>query len=184
MIPAQEYFADGFTENLTTDLSRISGSFVIARTTANTYKGKAVSEKEIASELGVRYVLEGGVQKAGNHVRVNAQLIDGETGAHLWAERYDRDSADFLQMQDEITNQIANALNLTLIQSESDRSLRDHPSNPDSVDLTLRANALLNGPMSAEMNANMRRLYEQALELDPKNVDALVGLAWTYADRD
>ena len=87
--------------------------------------------RQIASELGVRYVLEGGVQKAGNHVRVNAQLIDGETGAHLWAERYDRDSADFLRMQDEITNQIANALDLTLTQSESDRSWRDHPTNPE-----------------------------------------------------
>ena len=181
--PALEYFADGFTENLTTDLSRISGSFVIARTTANTYKGKAVSEKAIASELGVRYVLEGGVQKAGNHVRVNAQLIDGETGAHLWAERYDRDSADFLQVQDEITNQIANALNLTLTQSESDKSWRDHPSNPDAVDLTLRANALLgNGPISPEINAHARRLYEQAVELDPKNVDALISLAETYTN--
>ena len=182
--PALEYFADGFTENLTTDLSRISGSFVIARTTANTYKGKAVSEKAIASELGVRYVLEGGVQKAGNHVRVNAQLIDGETGAHLWAERYDRDSADFLQVQDEITNQIANALNLTLTQSESDNSWRDHPSNPDAVDLTLRANALLgNGPISPEINAHARRLFEQAVELDPKNVDALIGAARTYTLR-
>jgi adenylate cyclase len=178
--PSQEYFADGFTENLTTDLSRISGSFVIARTTANTYKGKTVSEKAIASELGVRYVLEGGVQKAGDHVRVNAQLIDGETGGHLWAERYDRDSADFLQMQDEITNQIANALGVTLDQSESDRSWRDHSSNPNSVDLTQRANALLNGPVTPTVNANLRRLYEQALELDPKNVDALVGLAGTY----
>ncbi|SEC20512.1 TolB amino-terminal domain-containing protein [Rhizobiales bacterium GAS188] len=178
--PSQEYFADGFTEDLTTDLSRISGSFVIARTTAYTYKGKALSGKEIASELGVRYVLEGGVQRASNHVRVNAQLIDGETGAHLWAERYDRDSADFLQMQDEITNQIASALNITLSQSEANRSWRDHPSNPDSVDLTLRANALIMGLSSQEANAKARRLYEQAVELDPKNVDALVGLAWTY----
>ena len=95
--PSQDYFADGFTENLTTDLSRIPGSFVIASTTANTYKGKALSGRQIASELGVRYVLEGGVQKAGNQLRVNAQLIDGETGAHLWAERYDRDSADLLR---------------------------------------------------------------------------------------
>ncbi|SDR39174.1 TolB amino-terminal domain-containing protein [Rhizobiales bacterium GAS113] len=178
--PSQEYFADGFTENLTTDLSRISGSFVIARTTAYTYKGKALSAKEIAGELGVRYVLEGGVQKAANHVRVNAQLIDGETGAHLWAERYDRDSADFLRMQDEITNQIANALGVTLIRAESDRSWRDHPGNPDSVDLTLRANALMIGVSSQEANARARRLFEQAVELDPKNVDALIGLAATY----
>ena len=113
-------------------------------------------------------------------MRVNAQLIDGETGAHLWAERYDRDSADFLQVQDEITNQISNALSLTMAQSESDRSWRDHPSNPDSLDLTLRANALLNGAVTPEINANARQLYEQAVELDPKNADALVGLAETY----
>jgi adenylate cyclase len=180
--PSQEYFADGFTEDLTTDLSRISGSFVIARNTAETYRGKALSEKQIASELSVRYVLEGGVQKAGNHVRVNAQLIDGETGAHLWAERYDRDSADFLQVQDEITNQIANALNLSLTQSESERSWRDHPSNPDSLDLTLRANALMNGTVTREINANVKRLYQQAIELDPKNGDAFVGLAETYVN--
>ncbi|SEF09965.1 TolB amino-terminal domain-containing protein [Rhizobiales bacterium GAS191] len=92
--PGQEYFANGFTEDLTTDRSRISGSFVIVRTTAETYKGKAPSGKEIASELGVRYVLEAGIQKAGNHVRVNAQLIYGQMGAHLWAERYDLDTAE------------------------------------------------------------------------------------------
>ena len=158
---ALEYFADGFTENLTTDLSRISGSFVIASTTANTYKGKVLSAKAIASELGVRYVLEGGVQKNANHVRVNAQLIDGETSGHLWAERYDRDSADLLQVQDEITNQISNVLNVALTQSESDRSWRDHPSNPDSLDLTLRANTLMNGSISPEINANAQRLFEQ-----------------------
>ncbi|MBV9518946.1 MAG: tetratricopeptide repeat protein [Hyphomicrobiales bacterium] len=181
--PNLEYFADGFTDDLTTDLSRISGSFVIARTTASTYKGKAtLSANEIASELGVRYVLEGGIQKAANHIRVNAQLIDGETGAHLWAERYDRDSADFLQLQDEITNQIANALNLTLIQSESDRSWRDHPSNPDAVDFTLRGNALITQNPDPKMCVDARRLFEKAIELDPKNVDAFVGLAWTYAD--
>ena len=148
--PSQEYFADGFTENLTTDLSRIPGSFVIASPTASTYKGKALSGRQIASELGVGYVLDGAVQKAGNQLRVNARLMNGETGAQLWAERYDRDSADMLRMQDEITNQIANALNLTLTQSEADRSWRDHPTNPNSFDLTLRANALLNGPRSPE----------------------------------
>jgi TolB-like protein/cytochrome c-type biogenesis protein CcmH/NrfG len=178
--PSQEYFADGFTENLTTDLSRISGSFVIARNTAETYRGKALSEKQIASELSVRYVLEGGVQKAGNHVRVNAQLIDGGTGAHLWAERYDRDSADLLQVQDEVTNQIANTLDVTLIKAESERSWRDRPSNPDAIDLTMRGNALMMGQISQEANAKARRLFEQAVELDTKNVDALVGLARTY----
>jgi TolB-like protein/DNA-binding winged helix-turn-helix (wHTH) protein len=180
--PALDYFADGFTENLTTDLSRISGSFVIARATAYTYKSKALSVKEIASQLGVRYVLEGGVQKQGDHVRVNAQLIDGETGAHLWAERYERDGSNLLQVQDEITHQIANALNLNLIQSESDRSWRDHPTNADSIDLTLRADALYFAPLAAKSNADARLLYERAVELDPKNVNALLGLGWTYLD--
>jgi TolB-like protein len=176
--PSQEYFADGFSENLTTELSRISGSFVIARTTANTYKGKALSAKEIAKELNVRYVLEGAVQKAGNHVRVNAQLIDGETHAQLWAERYDRDSADLLQIQDEITKQIANALSLALTLSEGERSWRDHPTDPDSLDLTLRADAM-SWP-TAKSVEDARLLYERALELDPKNADALIGLAETY----
>jgi len=178
--PNQEYFADGFSEDLTTDLSHIPGSFVIASTSANTYKGKALSGKEIASELGVRYVLEGGVRKAGDHVRVNAKLIDGETGAHLWAQRYDRDSADFMRVQDEITSQISNVLEMTLTQSESERSYREHPSNPDSLDLTLRANAMSDGPGSPEINENARRLYEHAVELDPKNAAAFVGLAMTY----
>jgi TolB-like protein/Flp pilus assembly protein TadD len=177
--PGQEYFANGFTESLTSDLSRISGSFVIARNTAYTYKGKALSEKQIASDLGVRYVLEGGVQKAGNHVRVNAELIDGETGGHLWVERYDRDGADFLQIQDEITHQIANALGWALTVVESERSWRDHPTNPDSLDLTLRADAMLLDTAKS-VNADARRLYERAIELDGQNAVALNGLGETY----
>jgi TolB-like protein/DNA-binding winged helix-turn-helix (wHTH) protein/Tfp pilus assembly protein PilF len=177
--PSLEYFADGFTENMTAELSRISGSLVIARTTANTYKGKVLSAKEIAKELNVRYVLEGGVQKAGNHVRVNAQLIDGETDAHLWAEKYDRDSADLLQIQDEITKQIAHELGDILVTAESERSWRDHPTDPDSLDLTLRADAMLPWP-TAKSAEDARRLYERAVELNPNNVDALTGLAETY----
>jgi TolB-like protein/DNA-binding winged helix-turn-helix (wHTH) protein/Tfp pilus assembly protein PilF len=175
---ALEYYADGFTENLTTDLSRIGGSFVIAHTTASTYKGKALSAQEIAKELKVRYVLEGGVQNTGNHLRVNAQLIDGETGSYLWAERYDRDSTDLLQIQDEIAKQIANALGNRLVAAESERSWRDHPTDPDSLDYTLRAAATSLG--TANSNACAQRLYERAVELDPQNVDALIGLARTY----
>jgi TolB-like protein/class 3 adenylate cyclase/Tfp pilus assembly protein PilF len=178
--PTWEYFADGFTEDLIAELSRIRGSFVIARASAFTYKGKVESEKQIASELGVRYVVEGGIQKAGDHIRVSAQLIDGETGAHLWAERYDRDNADYLKMQSEITYQIANALGSTLVMVESERTWREHPTNPDSVDLVLRADAMSSA--TAKSNADARRLYERAIELDPQNVGAFTGLGWTYVD--
>jgi class 3 adenylate cyclase/TolB-like protein/Tfp pilus assembly protein PilF len=181
--PALEYFADGFTESLTSEISHIRGSFVIARASAFTYKGKVVGEKQIARELAVRYVVEGCIQKIGNHIRVNAELIDGETGAHLWAERYDRDSAaDLLQIQEEITRQIANALGNTLVMVEGDRSWRDSRTDPDSVDLTLRADALLFGraSLSAKSNADARQLYESAVGLDPQNANALIGLAWTY----
>jgi len=177
--PGWDYFADGFSEDLTTDISRMPGSFVIARATAATYKGKSQSEKQIASELGVRYVVGGGIRRAGNHIRVNAQLVDGETGALIWAERYDRDSADYLQMQDEITNQIASTLGYTLRVAGSDQSGSDHQTDPDSLDLTLRGEAL-SLEQSAKSNADARRLFERAVELDPKNVDALVDLGWTY----
>ena len=108
--PEQDYFVDGVTESLTTDLSRISGAFVIGRNTAFTYKGKAVDLKQIGRELNVRYVLEGSVQRGGNRMRVNVQLIDAETAAHLWAERFDKPLADLFDMQDEIVARLANQL--------------------------------------------------------------------------
>ena len=113
--PEQEYFVDGVTESLTTDLSRISGSFVIARNTAFTFKGKAVDVKKLGRELNVRYVLEGSVQRSGNRLRVNVQLIDAETGNHLWAERFDKPVADLFDMQDEIVSRLSNTLNAQLI---------------------------------------------------------------------
>ena len=106
--PAQDYFADGITENLTTDLSRIRNSFVIARNTAFTFKGKNIDAKEIGKELGVRYVLEGSVQRDQNRVRVNAQLIDAESGAHLWADRFEEDMADLFKLQDQVVARLAN----------------------------------------------------------------------------
>ena len=109
--PEQQYFADGITEDLTTDLSRIADMFVISRNTAFTYRNKPVDTKQIGRELGVRYVLEGSVRRSGNQVRVNAQLIDAETDAHLWAERFDRDTSDLFALQNEITSRIAIALN-------------------------------------------------------------------------
>ena len=126
--PEQEYFVDGVTESLTTDLSRISGSFVIARNTAFTFKGKAVDVKQVGRELNVRYVLEGSVQRGGNRLRVNVQLIDAETGNHLWAERFDKPVADLFDMQDEIVSRLANTLDAQLIAAEARRAERSlHP---------------------------------------------------------
>jgi TolB-like protein/class 3 adenylate cyclase/tetratricopeptide (TPR) repeat protein len=178
--PEQEYFSDGITEDLTTDLSRIPGSFVIARNTAFTYKGKAIDAKRIGRGLGVRYVLEGSVRRSGGQIRINTQLIDVETGAHLWAERFDCGSGDLFQVQDEVTRRIASGLGVELIEAESERAIRERPSNPDAVDLTMQARALANKPPSPDQNARIRILCERALDLDPKNVDALVELAWDY----
>ena len=140
--PEQDYFVDGVTESLTTDLSRISGSFVIGRHTAFTYKGKAVDLKQIGRELNVRYVLEGSVQRGGNRLRVNVQLIDAETGNHLWAERFDKPVADLFDMQDEIVSRLANTLNAQLIAAEARRAERS--LHPDAMDLYFQGMACLN----------------------------------------
>ena len=129
----QDYFADGITENLTTDLSRLRGAVVIARNTAFTFKGKHIDTKEIGKQLGVRYVLEGSVQRSGNQVRVNTQLIDAETGNHLWAERFDKPLADLFVMQDEIVARLANQLGTELVTAEARRAER--APQPDSTDL-------------------------------------------------
>ena len=131
--PEQDYFVDGVTESLTTDLSRIRGSFVIARNTAFTYKGKAFDVKQIGRDLNVRYVLEGSVQRRGERMRVNVQLIDAESGGHLWAERFDKPLADLFDMQDEIVASLANQLGSQLIANEARRA--EQAPNPDSMDL-------------------------------------------------
>ena len=173
--PEQEYFVDGVTESLTTDLSRINGSFVIGRHTAFTYKGKAVDLRQIGRELNVRYVLEGSVQRGGNRLRVNVQLIDAESGAHLWADRFDKPLADLFDMQDEIVARLANALNSQLITAEARRSERT--AVPDSMDLYFQGMARSNmGPAPADLR-QARIFFERALSLDPRNVEALVGLA-------
>ena len=136
--PAQDYFADGVTENLTTELSRLHNSFVIARNTAFTFKGKNLDAKAIGKELGVRYVLEGSVQRDANRVRVNAQLIDAESGAHLWADRFEEDVADLFKLQDEVVARLARTLQIELVNAEAQRSLHDRPRNPDAIDLTMR----------------------------------------------
>jgi adenylate cyclase len=177
---SQDYFADGITENLTTDLSRIRNSFVIARNTAFTFKGKNLPITEISKELGVRYVLEGSVQRNQNRVRVNAQLIDGQTGAHLWADRFEEDMADVFKLQDQVVARLANMLGSELVKAEAEKST--HSGNPDAIDLTMRGWAILNQlQLSTDKDslAKALGLFEQALKLDPNNVDALVGAALT-----
>ena len=173
--PEQNYFVDGVTESLTTDLSRISGSFVIAHNTALTFKGKAVDVKQIGRELNVRYVLEGSVQRGGNRLRVNVQLIDAETGNHLWAERFDKPVADLFDMQDEIVSRLANTLNAQLIAVEARRAERS--PHPDATDLCFQGAAWVNRGSTPENLAQARGFYERALALEPGNVEALVGTA-------
>ena len=159
--PEQEYFVDGVTESLTTDLSRISGAFVIARNTAFTFKGKAVDVKKLGRELNVRYVLEGSVQRGGNRLRVNVQLIDAETGNHLWAERFDKPVADLFDMQDEIVSRLANALDAQLIEEEARRAERS--SNPNSMDLYFQGRAWCNKGLTPEYMAQARELLRACL---------------------
>src|SRR5271169_462958 len=159
--PEQEYFVDGVTESLTTDLSRIAGSFVIARNTAFTYKGKPFDVKQIGRDLNVRYVLEGSVQRGGNRMRVNVQLIDGETGNHLWAERFDKPLADLFDMQDEIVARLSNALNAQLVAAEARRA--EQAANPDSMDLYFQGLVWLNKGTTPDNTAQARGFFDRAL---------------------
>jgi len=169
-----ELFVDGVTESLTTDLARIHNSFVVARNTAFTYKGKHVEAKQIGRDLNVRYILEGSIQRGGSRMRVNVQLIDAITGNHLWADRFDKPMADPFDMQDEIVSQLANQLRFELLAAEGRRA--ETEENPDSVDLYFQGVQAFNkgGPENFE---RARQYFERAVELDPTNVDALVGAA-------
>jgi len=173
--PAQAHFVDGVTESLTTDLSRISGSFVIGRHTAFTYKGKAVDLRQIGRELNVRYILEGSVQRSADQLRVNVQLVDAETGNHLWAERFDKPVADLFDMQDEIVAWLANALDAELIAAEARRA--EHSANPDAMDLYFQGKASYNMGTSLEYLKQARCYFERALTLDPGCIEALIGTA-------
>ena len=179
--PEQDYFVDGVTESLTTDLSRIAGSFVIARNTAFTYKGKPNDVKQIGRELNVRYVLEGSVQRGGNRMRVNVQLIDAETGNHLWAERFDKPLADLFDMQDEIVARLARQLDAELVAAEARRAER--APDPDAMDLYFQGTACWHKGQSPEILSQARGYFERALARDPGNVEALLGAAWTDAMR-
>jgi TolB-like protein/DNA-binding winged helix-turn-helix (wHTH) protein len=179
--PAQDYFADGVTDNLTTELSRLHNSFVIARNTAFTFKGKNLDAKAIGKELGVRYVLEGSVQRDANRVRVNAQLIDAASGAHLWADRFEEDVVDLFKLQDEVVARLARTLQIELVNAEAQRSLHDRPRNPDAIDLTMRGWAFYNQAFTKANQHEALALFDQALTLDPTSADALAAAAFTEA---
>jgi TolB-like protein/class 3 adenylate cyclase len=176
--PEQDYFVDGVTESLTTDLSLIAGAFVISRNTAFTFKGKAVDVKRIGRELNVRYALEGSTQRAGNRLRVNVQLIDAETGNHLWAERFDKPVADLFDMQDEIISRLANALNARLIAAEARRA--ENSPDPSSMDAYFQGRAYLNKGSSPEYLADAQKCFARALALDPQNAAAWAGSALAH----
>jgi adenylate cyclase len=180
----QEHFVDGVTESLTTDLSRIAGAFVVGRRTAFTYKGKAADLKQIGRELNVRYVLEGSVQRDQNRVRVNAQLVDAESGAHLWADRFDENVAGLFRLQDQVVARLAASLGYVLINAEAEKGARS--ANQDVIDLTMRGWTLIwraaqQTPYERRDRANeARALFDQALHVEPDDPDALAGSAYTY----
>jgi TolB-like protein len=175
----QQYFADGITDDLTTDLSRLEHMLVISRNTAFTYQNKRVDTKQIGRELGVRYVLQGSFRRSGNHARVNVQLIDAETDAHLWAERFDSDAGDLFAVQNEITSRIAVALDLEVIDAEAARP-NEHP---DALDYILRGRAITAKPRTPDNWAEMISLFERAVALDPRSVDAQSWLATALTSR-
>jgi TolB-like protein/Tfp pilus assembly protein PilF len=173
--PEQEYFADAVTDDLTTDLGRISDSFVIARTTAFTYKGKPVEVRQIGRELGVRYVIEGSVRRLSEQVQVNVQLIDAGTGAHVWADRFDTDRTNLAKAQRDITDRLGWTLHLELVEAAG-RQIEEE-ANPDAHDLVMRGYAWFYRPLPIGQLQEAQRAFEQALAMDPKSVDARVGLA-------
>lgn len=177
--PEQEYFADGITEDIITELSKIIGLMVISRNSTFTYKGKATKAQDVCRDLGVRYVLEGSVRKAGQQVRITAQLIDGISGGHLWAERYDRELADIFAVQDDVTEKIVRALEVNLVKNVQDHRAQVETGNPEAYDYMLRGREQYR-MFSEQGNLNARRYYKHAIEIDPNYAAAYAGLAETY----
>jgi TolB-like protein len=177
--PEQQYFADGITEDLTTDLSRLENMFVISRNTAFTYRNKPIGTKQIGRELGVRYVLEGSVRRSRNQVRVNAQLIDAETDAHLWADRFNGETSDLFALQDEITSRIAGTLSLEFVRAEATRPIQ----HPDALEYILRGRAVGLRPPSRDRYTEVISMFERALALDPRSVEAQSRLAMVLGGR-
>jgi len=176
--PEQEYFSDGISEDIITDLSKISGLFVISRNSSFVYKGKSVNVQQVGRDLGVRYVLEGSVRKAGNKVRITAQLIDSNTNGHVWADRFDRDLEDIFAVQDEVTEKIVSALEVKLTQAEQERLTHRDTDNLEAYDYLLRGKEYYLR-FTRETNQQARQLYENAVELDPSYATPLAELART-----
>ncbi len=175
----QEYFSDGITEDLITDLSKVSGLFVISRNSVFLYKGKAVKPEEVSRELGVRFMVEGSVRKAGDRVRITAQLVDATTGYHLWAERYDRDLKDIFDLQDEVTQKIVTSLKVKLTEGEQECVWCRYTDNVEAYDYFLRGEAYF-WRTTQEANAQARDMFEKAVEMDPKYGAAHAFLGATY----
>lgn len=179
--PEQAYFAEGITDDLTTDLARIEDSFVIAPGTARTFTGKPIDARTLGRELGVRYVLEGSLRRIDGRVRINVQLVDAGTGGEVWADRFEADWTRSMALQDEITARLARTLDLALTDAEGRRAEAERPTDPDAVDLAMRGWSVLNRPLTRENLDEARRLFEEALRLDPLLPKALVGLARTLS---
>jgi adenylate cyclase len=179
----QDYFADGITDDLTTDLSHLQDSFVISRGTAFTYKGKPIDAKQIGRDLGVRYLLEGSVRRLGEKVEVNAQLISTETGAHVWADRFEGERSNLGDLQVDVVSRLANSLGVELIKAEALRATRERPNNPDAVDLAMQGWAVLNRQFTKANADEANGYFERALQLDPQLFMALLGSARVYAEK-
>jgi class 3 adenylate cyclase/TolB-like protein/Tfp pilus assembly protein PilF len=175
--PADEYIADAVTEDLTTDLSRVPGAFVIARATAFTYKNRAVEARQIGRECGVRYLLEGSIRRSGPKLQITAQLIDAGSAGQIWAGRFDTDITDLLELQGEVTGRIAASLDIQLVRAESRRSLEKGPANADAVDLRLRAVGLYLSGITPENTLEARRLLTESVRLDPNSAESWAWLA-------
>jgi len=176
--PEQDYFADGITTDLTTDLAQMPGAFVIGRGTAFTYKSKQVDLKTLGKDLGIRWAVQGAVQRAGAQVRMNVSLSDLSNGRDVWSDRFDGDRTDLAALQEQVTARLARSLNVQLVQAESRRSQMERPTNPDAVDFSMRGWAKLYEPRIRSTNAQARDLFDSALRLDPDNLDAMLGKAW------
>jgi len=178
--PAQEYFSDGITEDLITDLSKVSGLFVIARNSSFAYKDRPLDLRQVGRDLGVRYILEGSIRKDGGRVRINAQLIDSHSGGHVWAERFDRKIEDVFALQDEVTQQIVSALSVTLDAEEKERLGRAAEIHPEAYDLFLRGLERLRR-FTPQTNDEARGFFQQAIVTDPRFARAVSGIGFSYA---
>lgn len=179
--PEQDYFADGIATDLTTDIARMPGAFVIGRGTAFTYKNRQVDLKTLGKDLGIRWAVQGAVQRAGDQVRMNVSLADLSTGRDVWSDRFDGDRTNLAALQEQVTARLGRSLNVQLVEAESRRSQMDPSTNPDAVDFSMRGWAKVYEPGARLTNAQAKDLFDSALRLDPGNIDAMLGKAWCIA---